>query len=56
MSFVEDDHRFLGEFFGDKVSDLGVEEVVVAVDHNVGVQDLRQEVLRSLQGGHKQSD
>lgn len=41
MSLIKHDHRLLGELFGHQVSYLGVEQVVVAVHHDVGVQDLR---------------
>lgn len=41
MSLVKHHHRLLGQLFGHQVSDLGVQQVVVAVHHNVGVQDLR---------------
>lgn len=41
MSLVKHHHGFLGEFFRHQVSDLWVQQVVVAVHDDVGVQDLK---------------
>lgn len=41
MSLIEHHNRFLGQLFGHQVSYLGVQQVMVAVHHNVGMQDLR---------------
>jgi len=40
VSLIEDDDGLLGEFLGDDVSDLGVQEVVVAVHDNVRLLNL----------------
>jgi len=40
VSLIEDDDRLLGEFLRDDVSDLGVQEVVVAVHNNVRLLNL----------------
>lgn len=37
MSLVEHHHRLLGQLFGHQVSYLGVQQVMVAVHHNVGM-------------------
>ena len=41
VSLVEHHYGFLRQLLGHQVSYLGVQQVVVAVHHNVGVQDLR---------------
>lgn len=41
MSLIKHHHRFLRQLFGHQVGYLGVQQVVVAVHHNVGMQDLR---------------
>lgn len=40
VSFIEDHNGLAGQLFGHQVCDLGVQEVVVAVNYHVGVQDL----------------
>jgi hypothetical protein len=37
VSFVKDHHCFLGEFFRDLFSNLRVQQVVIAVHHDVGM-------------------
>jgi hypothetical protein len=39
MRFVEHDNRVRREVLADKVADLGVEQVLVAVDDDVGMID-----------------
>lgn len=41
MGLVKHYYRFLGELFGHQVSNLGVQQVVIAVHHDVGMQNLR---------------
>lgn len=41
MSLVEHHYRALGQLFGHQVSYLWVQQVMVAVHHDVSVQDLR---------------
>lgn len=41
MSLIEHHYRLLGELFGYQVSYLRVQQVMVAVHHNVSMQDLR---------------
>lgn len=43
MGLVEHHYRLLGQLFGHQVSYLGVQQVVVAVHHNVGMQDLKRD-------------
>lgn len=40
MGFIEDDDAIFRKFFGDKFRDLGVQEVVVTVDDDVGERHL----------------
>jgi hypothetical protein len=40
VSFIEDHNSLASQLFGYQVCDLGVQEVVVAVNHHVGMQDL----------------
>ena len=40
VGLIKDDHGLAGQLLGHQVSNLGVQQVVVAVDHHVGVQDL----------------
>lgn len=40
MSLIKHHYRILGQLFGHQISYLGVQQVVVAVHHNVGMQDL----------------
>lgn len=42
MSLIEHHYRLLGELFGYQVSYLRVQQVMVAVHHNVSMQDLRR--------------
>lgn len=53
MSFIKHNHRFLGELFGHQVCYLWVQKVVVAVDHDVGVKNLRTESEIWTQLNHK---
>lgn len=41
MSLIKHHHRALGQLFGHQVSNLRVQQVMVAVHHDVSVQDLR---------------
>ena len=41
MSLIKHHDRFLGEFLGHQVGDLRVQQVVVAVHHDVSVEDLK---------------
>lgn len=41
MSLVKHHHRALGQLLGYQVGDLRVQQVMVAVHHDVSVQDLR---------------
>lgn len=43
VGLVKDDHGLAGQLLGHQVGNLGVQQVVVAVDHHVGVQDLGAE-------------
>lgn len=43
VGLVKDDHSLAGQLLGHQVGNLGVQQVVVAVDHHVGVQDLGTE-------------
>lgn len=40
VGLVEDHHGLAGQLLGHQVCNLGVQEVVVAVNHHIGVQDL----------------
>lgn len=40
VGLVEDDDSLAGQLLGHQVGDLGVQQVVVAVNHHVGVEDL----------------
>ena len=40
MSLIKHHYRLLGQLFGHQISYLGVQQVVIAVNHNVGMQDL----------------
>lgn len=40
MSLIKHHDRLLGQLFGHQISYLGVQQVVIAVNHNVGMQDL----------------
>lgn len=40
VGFIEDHDGLAGQLFGHQVCDLGVQEIVVAVNHHVGMQDL----------------
>lgn len=42
MGLIENNYRLLGQLLGDQVSYFGVEEVMVAVNYNVGMQDLQK--------------
>lgn len=42
MSLIKYHYRFLCQLFRHQISYLGVQQVVVAVHHNVGMQDLRE--------------
>jgi len=46
MSLIKHHHRLLGQLFGHQVSYFGVQQVVVAVHNNVGVQDLKENIDR----------
>lgn len=50
VGLVEDDDGLAGQLLGHQVGNLGVQEVVVAVDHHVGVQDLGAEAGRVSPG------
>lgn len=41
VGLIKHHHRLLGQFFGHQVSDLWVQQVVVTVHHDVGMQELR---------------
>ena len=49
VGLIKDDHGLAGQLLGHQVSNLGVQQVVVAVDHHVGVQDLGAEGAGSPQ-------
>lgn len=40
MSFIKNNYGLLGELLGDHICDLWVQEVVVTVDYDVGMEDL----------------
>ena len=40
VGLIEDHNCFAGQLLGHQVCNLGVQEVVVAVNHHVGMQDL----------------
>lgn len=40
VGFIEDHNGLASQLFGHQVRNLGVQEVVVAVNHHVGMQDL----------------
>lgn len=42
MGLIENNHRLLGQLFRHQVSYLGIKKVMVAVNHNVGMQDLQK--------------
>jgi len=46
VSLIKHHHRVLGQLFGHQVSDLRVQQVVVAVHHDVSVQELRGDTVR----------
>ena len=50
MSFVKHNHRLPLDLLRDEVGDLRVQQIVIAVDHNVGVQNgmARQEIRAPL--------
>lgn len=41
MSLIKHHYRLLGQLFGHQISDLGVQQVVVAVHYYVSMQDLK---------------
>lgn len=43
MGLIENDYRLLGQLFRHQVSYFGVEKVVVAVNYDVGMQDLQKQ-------------
>lgn len=44
MSLIKHHYRFLSQLFGHQISYLGVQQVVVAVYHDVGMQDLSRNI------------
>lgn len=40
VGLIEDHHGLSGQLLGHQVCNLGVQEVVVAVNHHIGMQDL----------------
>lgn len=45
MSFIKHHHWFLSQLFGHQIGYLGVQQVVVAVYHYVGMHDLRRHII-----------
>ena len=43
MGLVKHHHSLLGQLLGHQVCYLGVQEVVVAVHHDVGMEDLQND-------------
>lgn len=42
MGLIKNNYRLLGQLFRHQVSYFGVEKVMVAVNYNVGMQDLQK--------------
>lgn len=55
MGLIENNYRLLGQLFGHQVSYFGVEKVMVAVNYNVGMQDLQKWTETQLLKNHEQS-